>query len=271
MTGTSSEQSVALQVTNLTKRYGALDAVKSLTFHAEKNEILGISGPNGAGKTTLFDVVSGLSAPSEGSISMYGEDITGWRAEQICHRGLARTFQLNAVFDSMTVEENLLTAGYFGSRNRSFPGLRFDISSRLGCDAALEIVGLTGHRHRSASQLTVLQRKLLMLASAVATNPRILMLDEPVGGLNREEIGQCAEVIRRIRSELGVTIILIEHVMSFVTALADRVMVLHHGAKLYEGSVEGMAESAEVVSAYLGISGLRDLKKATGGTHGDAA
>jgi len=271
MTVMDSGQGVALQVTNLTKRYGALAAVKDLTFHADQNEILGISGPNGAGKTTLFDVISGLSAPSEGSISMFGEDITGWRAEKICYQGLARTFQLNAVFDSMTVEENLLTAAYFGSRNRSFPGLRFDMPSRESCDAALEIVGLTAHRHRSASQLTVLQRKLLMLASAVATTPRILMLDEPVGGLNREEIAQCAEVIRRIRRERGVTIILIEHVMSFVTALADRVMVLHHGAKLYEGSVAGMAESAEVISAYLGISGLRDLKKAAGGKHGDAA
>ena len=103
-----------------------------------------------------------------------------------------------------------------------------------------------------------------MLASAIATEPRLLMLDEPVGGLNRDEIDQCAQVIRHIRAERNLTIVLIEHVMSFVTALADRVMVLHHGAKLYEGSIAGMAESAEVVSAYLGTSGLRDLKRAAG-------
>lgn len=271
MSGDSVERAAALRVNKLTKRYGAMAAVNDLSFHVDDNEILGISGPNGAGKTTLFDVISGLSAPSEGSVTLFGEDITGWRAERICHRGLARTFQLNAVFDSMTVEENLLTSAYFGLRNWSFPGLRFDRASRENCDAALELVGLTALRSRPATQLTVLQRKLLMLASAIATGPRILMLDEPVGGLNREEIEQCAEVIRRIRAERGLTIILIEHVMSFITALADRVMVMHHGAKLYEGSVRGMAESPEVVSAYLGVSGLRDLRKATGGGHGDAA
>ncbi|MDR5655211.1 ABC transporter ATP-binding protein [Ruixingdingia sedimenti] len=265
----------ALEVVNLTKRYGAMAAVKDLTFHVEPNEILGISGPNGAGKTTLFDVISGLSAASAGRVTLFGQDITGARAEQVCHLGLARTFQLNAVFDSMTVEENLLTAAYFGRHGRSFPGLRFDRQSHADCDAALEITGLAPHRHRPAAQLTVLERKLLMLASAVATGPRLLMLDEPVGGLTREEIDHCAGVIRRIRAERAMTIVLIEHVMSFVTALADRVMVLHHGAKLYEGSVAGMAESAEVVSAYLGTSGLRDLKQAAetgnGGGHDDAA
>ncbi len=271
MTGQTDKRTFALQATKVTKRYGAMVAVNDLTFHVEHNEILGISGPNGAGKTTLFDMISGHTALSEGSVTLFGEDITGWRAENICYRGLARTFQLNAVFDSMTVEDNLLTAAYFGVRNRSLPGLRFDRDSQEDCAGALEIVGLAKHRHRPASQLTVLERKLLMLASAVATKPKILMLDEPVGGLNRQEIEQCAEVIRRIRVERGVTIILIEHVMSFVTALADRVMVLHHGAKLYEGNVAGMAESAEVVSAYLGVSGLRDLKNAAAGGRGDAA
>lgn len=262
---------VALKVSKLTKRYGAMAAVDDLTFQVYSNEILGISGPNGAGKTTLFDLVSGLTVPSEGEVVLFGKNITGHRPEQICHLGLARTFQLNAVFDSMTVEENLMTANYFGHRNRSFPALSFDRHSREACDAALEIVGLSNERKRPAATLTGLQRKLLMLASAVATEPRLLMLDEPVGGLNHDEIAQCAEVIRHIRAERDLTIVLIEHVMSFVTALADRVMVLHHGAELYEGSISGMAESAEVVSAYLGSSGLRDLKKAAGRNNVDAA
>lgn len=271
MTDPLPKDSVGLKVTDLTKRYGALAVIKGLSFHVDQNEILGISGPNGAGKTTLFDVISGLSSPSEGSITLFGQDITGRRAEHICHMGLARTFQLNAVFDSLTVEENLLVSSYFGQRNRSFPGLLFDRKSREDCAGVLEIVGLGARRHRLAATLTVLERKLLMLASAVATGPRLLMLDEPVGGLNREEIGQCTDVIRRIRAELGLTIVIIEHVMSFVTALADRVMVLHHGAKLYEGSVGGMAESAEVVSTYLGRSGVRDLRQAAGGDHGHHA
>jgi branched-chain amino acid transport system ATP-binding protein len=257
----------SLQVSNLTKRYGAMEAIKDLSFHVQQNEILGVSGPNGAGKTTLFDVISGLSAPSAGRVTLFGQDITGRRAEQICHMGLSRTFQLNAVFDSLTVEENLLVASYFGQRNRSFPGLRFDRKSQEDCSATLEIVGLADHRHRAAAALTVLERKLLMLASAIATRPRLLMLDEPVGGLNRDEIGRCADVIRRIRDERGMTIIVIEHVMSFITAIADRMMVLHHGAKLYEGSISGMAASAEVVSTYLGTSGLRDLTKAVGVGH----
>jgi branched-chain amino acid transport system ATP-binding protein len=257
--------SIALDISNLTKRYGAMAAVKDLSFQVRQDEILGIAGPNGAGKTTLFDVISGLSAPSEGRISLFGEDITACRADEICHLGLARTFQLNAVFDSMTVEENLLTTAYFGRHHRSFPGLRFDRQSRTDCDETLELVGLADLRRRPAAELTVLQRKLLMLAGAIATSPRVLMLDEPVGGLTHDEIGHCANVLRRVRKERGMTIVLIEHVMSFVTALADRVLVLHHGAKLYEGSVDGMTRSEEVVSAYLGASGLRALKQATEG------
>lgn len=264
MSEPDAERGIALEVSNLTKRYGAMAAVDDLSFHVDTHEILGISGPNGAGKTTLFDLVSGLTRPSEGKVVLFGELITNHRSEQICHLGLARTFQLNAVFDSMTVEENLMTANYFGHRNRSFPALRFDSHSREACDEALAIVGLANERKRPAATLTGLQRKLLMLASAIATEPRLLMLDEPVGGLNKDEIHQCAEVIRHIRAERNLTIVLIEHVMSFVTALADRVMVLHHGAKLYEGSIAGMAESADVVSAYLGSSGLKDLQKAAG-------
>ncbi len=252
----------ALEIRNLTKLYGAMPALNDLSFEVHRDEILGISGPNGAGKTTLFDVISGLAAPSAGRIALFGEDITGRRADEICHLGLARTFQLNAVFDSMTVEQNLLTTAYFGRHNRVFPALRFDRQARRDCEEALDLVGLAALRRRPAAQLTVLQRKLLMLAGAIATGPRVLMLDEPVGGLNRDEIAQCAEVIRRVRAERGLTIVLIEHVMSFVTALADRVMVLHHGAKLYEGGVEGMMRSAEVVSAYLGASGLKALQHA---------
>lgn len=262
---------VALNVSNLTKRYGAMAAIRDLSFQVQKDEILGIAGPNGAGKTTMFDVISGLSSPSEGRVTLFDKEITGRRADEICHLGLARTFQLNAVFDSMTVEDNLLTAAYFGRHNRSFPALRFDRQSRSDCTEALELVGLAHLRHWPAAQLTVLQRKLLMLAGAIATSPRVLMLDEPVGGLNRDEIDQCADVLRRVRQERGMTIVLIEHVMSFVTALADRVMVLHHGAKLYEGSVEGMTRNEEVVSAYLGASGLKALKQAAGGSDDGSA
>lgn len=271
MSAPNAEPGVILKVRNLSKRYGALAAVDDLTFKVYKNEILGISGPNGAGKTTLFDLVSGLTSPTSGEIVFIGKSVTGLAPEKICHLGLARTFQLNAVFDSMTVEENLMTANYFGHRNRSFPALRFDRHSREACDEALELVGLSGERKRLAAALTGLQRKLLMLASAIATEPSLLMLDEPVGGLNRDEIAQCAGVIRHIRAKRDLTIVLIEHVMSFVTSLADRVLVMHHGAELYEGSISGMAESAEVVSAYLGTSGLRDLKKAVGTNNVDAA
>jgi branched-chain amino acid transport system ATP-binding protein len=247
-------QEILLSVRSLTKRYGAMVAVDNLDFDVVRGEVLGIGGPNGAGKTTLFDLISGLTSASDGKITFAGHDITTMRAEAICHLGIARTFQLNAVFDSMTVQENLLCAAYFGSRNRMLPSLQFDRGAYDSATEVMEITGLSDFRRQKAGALPVLQRKLLMLAGAIAGRPQLLLLDEPVGGLNASEIDQCVTVIGNLRHFHGVSIIMIEHVMSFITVLADRIMILHQGAKLYDGVPNGLSKDAKVVEVYLGLS-----------------
>ena len=256
-----------LTVTNLVKKYGAMTAVKDLSFTARSGEVLGISGPNGAGKTTLFDVISGVTRPTSGTVHFGETDVTAFSSIDLCHLGMARTFQLNAVFDTMTVRENLQTSVYFGRRNRLVPALRFDRASRECAEEIAEIVGLRQNMGTPARSLTVLQRKLLMLGSALASDPKLLLLDEPVGGLNAKEIEYCADILRKLRDAHGVTIILIEHVMSFMTALSDRVLILHHGSKLYEGSAADLVKNKEVVEVYLGTSGAKDIQvsEKTGG------
>jgi len=256
-----------LEVSNVTKRYGAMAAVSDLSFSVPSGEVLGIGGPNGAGKTTLFDLISGVARPTEGTVRFAGRDISHLSAAAICHLGIARTFQLNAVFDSMTVRQNLMSSAYFGTRNRIVPSLRFDAAAHDQAEEALEICGLKEHAEQRAASLSILNRKLLMLASAVATRPRLLLLDEPIGGLNAKEIDQCAVVLRRLRDAHAMTIVVIEHVMSFMTALSDRVMILHHGRKLYEGSAAGLAQDRDVVAVYLGASGASEIRSAfAGGT-----
>ena len=254
-----------LSVDGLTKRYGAMAAVSDLTFNVKQGEVLGIGGPNGAGKTTLFDTISGVSRPTAGRVFFDGRDISNRSAAEICHLGIARTFQLNAVFDTMTVRENLQSCAYFGTRNRIMPSLTFDKQSKEQADEAMEVTGLQDLAGAVAAELPILQRKLLMTGCAIASRPKLLLLDEPVGGLNAKEIDLCAGVFRRLRDFHGMTIVLIEHIMSFMTALADRVMILHHGRKLYEGSAAGLADDEEVVEVYLGVSGTSDIKAAMAG------
>ncbi|KQU92815.1 hypothetical protein ASD12_26115 [Mesorhizobium sp. Root102] len=251
-----------LSVEGLTKRYGAMAAVSDLTFNVKPGEVLGIGGPNGAGKTTLFDTISGVSRASAGTVIFDGNDISNLSAAQICHLGIARTFQLNAVFDTMTVRENLQSSAYFGTRNRIVPSLRFDKEAKEQADEAMEVTGLQELAGTVAASLPILQRKLLMTASAIASRPKLLLLDEPVGGLNSKEIDHCAGVFRRLRDYHGMTIVLIEHIMSFMTALSDNVIILHHGRKLYEGSAKGLADDKEVVEVYLGTAGASAVRAA---------
>ncbi|MGD9915484.1 MAG: ABC transporter ATP-binding protein [Rhizobiaceae bacterium] len=256
------EMQTLLTGDRITKRYGAMAAVKELTFEVRRGEVLGIGGPNGAGKTTLFDMISGVSRPTEGSVRFEGRDLAGLSPSAICHLGIARTFQLNAVFDSMTVRQNLMCSAYFGTRNRVVPSLRFDAAAREQTDEALEICGLADQADTPATSLSILNRKLLMLASAIATKPKLLLLDEPVGGLNAKEIDQCAVVFRKLRDSHAMTIVVIEHVMSFMTAIADRVLILHHGSKLYEGTAAGLAQDRDVIEVYLGASGAEAVRAA---------
>ena len=244
----------------LSKHFGALAAVNSLSFELAAGEVLGIGGPNGAGKTTFFDLASGLESPTSGSVFFNGENITNQSPEQICHRGIARTFQLNAGFDSLSVRENVLIAAYFGIGNRMLPGLRVGAEASRRADEALEIVGLENQQAVTVENLPVFDRKLLMLAGAIATSPRLLLLDEPVGGLTPNEMEKIIEVVRAICSQ-GVSVILIEHVMKFLITLSSRVLIMHHGEKIYEGSADGLVKDQTVVDVYLGEGASQRLSR----------
>lgn len=243
----------------IVKRYGSLAAVDGFSLVVDRGEIVGIGGPNGAGKTTLFDVVTGLTPATSGRVWFEDTEITDYSADRICQIGIARTFQLNAAFDNLTVGENVEVAAYFGRSRRKMPGFRLDRETLRAAAEALEFVGLANKRHVQVGQLPVLDRKLLMIAGAVATKPRMIFLDEPVGGLTLDEIDRIMDLVRRLRDG-GVTIVLIEHVMRFLLALSSRVVIMHHGRLIFEGRPEAVAEDKTVVETYLG-AGTRDRLK----------
>lgn len=248
-----------LSCRNVRKSFGALTAVRDLSFDVGAGEILGIGGPNGAGKTTLFEVISGLSPASAGMIALDGQVITGLAPQQICHAGIARTFQLNAGFDSMTARQNVLVGAYFGQRNRAVPTLRAGKDANDATDAALDLLGLADRQDAITGKLPVLDRKLLMMASAMATKPKLLLMDEPVGGLTADEVDRVMDAVRAIK-RAGTTIILIEHVMRFLVRLSDRVMILHHGEKIFEGLPGDLANDRTVVDVYLGEGASKHLR-----------
>jgi len=258
MTGTANAMPL-LSCRNVGKSFGALAAVRDLSFDVGEGEILGIGGPNGAGKTTLFEVISGLNPASAGSILLDGRDITGFAPERICHAGIARTFQLNAGFDSMTARENVLVGAYFGRDNRAVPTLKVGRAAKEAADAALDILGIADRADIVTARLPVLDRKLLMMASALATRPRLLLMDEPVGGLTVKEVDRVMEAVRAIKAS-GVTIILIEHVMRFLMQLSDRVLIMHHGEKIFEGLPAHLVNDRMVIDVYLGQGASERLR-----------
>ena len=240
-----------LSASRLRVAFGTFLAVNDFSADFEHGRRYALIGPNGAGKTTLFEAISGLNPATSGDIIFEGRNITKLPPEALCHAGIARTFQLNAGFDSLTVRGNVEVAAYFGRSNRLIPGLRIGKEVARQVDAALEAVGLTGKDDEIVGRLPVLDRKLLMLAGALASNPTLLLMDEPVGGLNPKEIDQVMEIVRQIAAR-GVTIILIEHVMRFLVQLSTRVLIMHHGEKIYEGKPQGLIEDRNVVDVYLG-------------------
>jgi ABC-type branched-subunit amino acid transport system ATPase component len=255
----SNGASVLLDCDNVIKRFGSLAAVDGMSLSVNSGEIVGIGGPNGAGKTTFFDVVTGIIPASEGRIRFDGHDISGLGADRICQLGIARTFQLNAAFESLTVRENIDIAAYFGREKRLLPGFRLGRDAREQTDEALAFVGLSGKADEKVGQLPVLDRKLLMIAGAIATRPKLLFLDEPVGGLNISEIDHIMELVVRLKSG-GMTVVLIEHVMRFLLALSSRVLIMHHGKKIFEGPPSGVSEDPVVVETYLGEGTRKRLK-----------
>ena len=239
-----------LECLKVSKAYGGLLAVSDLTFSVEPGEVYAIVGPNGAGKTSLFDSISGVNPATSGVIKFNDREIQGLRAHQISRLGLARTFQTTVAFDSQTVLTNVLVGGAFG-REGERPTLSF--SNRAQDDAldALALCGLGDQQRSRAGQLPVLARKRLMLATALAMRPQMLLLDEPFGGLNPAERTQMIELIRTVRTT-GVTILMIEHVMKAVQALADRILVIHHGQQIAVGPPSKVLRDRKVIEVYLG-------------------
>lgn len=236
---------------NVSKFFGALAAVKDFSFELKSGEVLGIGGPNGAGKTTLFELISGLNPADKGEIVFEGRAIQSLSPHAICHLGIVRMFQSNAGFDTLSARQNVRIAAAFGQSRHGFPPLFYNAEIKRTADEAIDLVGFSGSLNAPVGNLPVLERKLLMIASALATKPRILMMDEPVGGLNPEEINRLMELVNRLTSQ-GVTIIVIEHVMRFLVQLSTRILIMHHGEKIYEGTPQNLGSDERVKEVYLG-------------------
>lgn len=251
-------EKILLHCRNLTKKFGALAAVNDLTFSINVGQILGIGGPNGAGKTALFDAISGVNPCTSGEIIFDGIRIDRMSSDRICHLGLSRTFQMNSCFNSLTVKENICINRYFGQKNRSIPSIRFDRSTYEAVDEIIDLVGLRDYANIKVLNLPVFQRKLLMIGAALATEPKLLMLDEPVGGLIQTEIDIVRELLVRI-ARRNITLIVIEHVMRFIIQLCDSVMILHRGNQLFRGLPKELLASKEVIEVYLGEKTSKSL------------
>jgi branched-chain amino acid transport system ATP-binding protein len=246
-----------LDAQGVVKTYGGLAAVDGLSFHVKEGETFGIAGPNGAGKTTLFDVVTGMVRSTSGSIRLRGEPIEHATVHEICRLGIARTFQQPSVFDSQSVLSNVLAGAQFGVHGSFVRGLRLASTTLEKAVAELDFVGLADRSAKIAGPLPVFDKKRLMIASALATEPVILFLDEPFGGLNAGEVDQLMALLRKIK-ERGVTLVLIEHVMRALMNLSDRVLIMNHGKSLFEGSPADVIADEEVVRVYLGKTGQAD-------------
>jgi branched-chain amino acid transport system ATP-binding protein len=232
-----------LQLNNVTKRFGGLTAVDRFSCTVEKGEIVGLIGPNGAGKTTLFNVITGSLPADEGEVTFEAEPITQLRPDQVCRRGLCRSFQIVKPFANITVLDNVLIGALVAEESVA--------KARERAMAMLRLVGLDGRRHTLARGLTIGNRKRLEVGRALATDPSLLLLDEPVGGLNPTEVNQLMDLVRDI-VDRGVTVLMIEHCMQAIMSVSDRILVMHHGRKIAEGKPSEVAVDPQVVKAYLG-------------------
>jgi branched-chain amino acid transport system ATP-binding protein len=242
----------ALRCAGVSKSFGALSAVRDITFAVARGEILGVVGPNGAGKTTLFNLLSGHLRCDGGSIHLGETDITALPAQQRFRRGLARTFQVPEAFGSQTVFDNALAGAVFGSRAGRLP-LRFSHAARGTAEAALSAVGLADRRSQIAGSLSPFDKKRLMIGSALAGEPSILLLDEPFGGLSEDEIDTTEAIVRALNRD-GMTIIVVEHVLRALFRLVRHVFVMQHGERIFEGSPEDFMRDETVIASYLGKS-----------------
>ncbi|MFC2050518.1 ABC transporter ATP-binding protein [Chloroflexota bacterium] len=235
-----------LEGEKVTKYFGGLHAVSNVDFHIEQGEIVGLIGPNGAGKTTLFNLISGSIATKSGTIRFKDEKITGLKPYKICRLGVARTFQSVKIFHNMPVLDNVLLSSFFGMST----GVSSADATRTAIES-LEFLNLSEIRATPARDLTLGNQKRLEVARALATNPELLLLDELMAGLNNTEVDEAMELITKLRDK-GITIFMIEHVMKAIMSICDRIMVLHHGEKIADGTPTEVCNSKKVCEVYLG-------------------
>ena len=237
---------VMLEVNGLSKNFGGLAAVSDLSLTIRRGEIFGVIGPNGAGKTTLLNLITGYLAASKGSILFEGRELRGLSPSKICHRGIARTFQVVRPFVEMSVIDNVMTGALFA------PTRRISMAeARIRAGSALDLVGLLDKRDMLAGELTIGEKKKLELARALATKPRLLFLDEVMAGLAGGEVEVLMDVVERV-ADSGTTILMIEHLVGVILALTDRVLVLDFGRELFQGAPEDVVAHPEVIDSYLG-------------------
>ncbi|HEV2282853.1 MAG TPA: ABC transporter ATP-binding protein [bacterium] len=247
--GAATMTSSPLVLEHVTKRFGGLVAVESVTVAVESGKITGLIGPNGAGKTTIFSVVSGHLAPTTGRVVALGHDITGWSPHAVCRLGLCVTHQLVRPFPDLSVLENVMVGAAFGGGARIAAR-----DARREAMAVLDFAGLAARAEQPASALTLAQRKRLEIARALATRPSVLLLDEVLAGLTPSEVVQAVTLVRQI-SARGITIVMIEHVMHAVMNLSHRVLVLNYGRLIADGTPAEVTGNREVIEAYLGAGG----------------
>jgi len=236
-----------LNVSGLSKRFGALRAVHEVSFAVEEGEILGLIGPNGSGKSTTFNCIAGLYPPSGGAIAFEGADITGLPPNRICHKGIARTFQIPRPFRNLTLLENVALSAFFG-RDRAVTQQK----AWAYAEEALALVGLPTDARVTTDGLGAAALKKLELARALATQPKLLLADESLGGLDHAEMDGAADMLAKIRAERGVTIVWVEHIMGVLMRVVDRCVVLDHGVVIAQGKPAEVAKDAKVIEVYLG-------------------